>query len=122
MKYALTVSIHFCSLLQYLRVIVQQDIYTIELSESDLIRYNYHSNVDYIKMRTGDLERDIILTAIKKYRKQLELKKNIDKKFKDFETLYNHFNTLDMEQKWFLLDQLPYTYHEKLLKKLTREQ
>lgn len=101
---------------------ISGNVYNIKLHKSDIVRYNYHSNIDYIKARTAFLEDEIILKSVSKYAEQLELKVNTDKNFDNFETLYNHFNTLDIEQKWFLLDQLPYKYHEKLLKKLIREQ
>lgn len=97
------------------------NVYNIELHKSNIVRYNYHSNIDYIKARTALLEDEIILKSVSKYAEQLELKVNTDKNFDNFETLYNHFNTLDMEQKWFLLDQLPYKYHEKLLRRLIKD-
>lgn len=103
-------------------VITKNNHYTIKLHESDVVRHNYLSNIDYIKRRTGFLEDDIILRSVTKYNQQLELKAEADINFKDFKTLYNHFKTLDTEQKRELLYQLPYEYHSKLLKELIKNE
>jgi hypothetical protein len=92
--------------------------HNVKLSESNISRYSYLSNINYIKKRTALLEDEIILKSVATYAKQLELKENTDKKFNNFETLYNYFNTLDTKEKWLLLDQLPFEYQKKLLQYL----
>jgi len=99
----------------------KKQYYTINLSEYNIISHNYVSNIEYIKSQTGLLEEDIIIKTISNYNEQLELKENIRKSFPNFESLYNHFQTLDIKDKRFLLYQLPTEYHTKLLKELIKD-
>ena len=102
--------------------ISKSERYSIEISGTALNKNNYFSNIEYIKKLTGDLEDEIVSKSVKHYCQQLELKTATNKSFKDFETLYKHFKTLETEDKWKLLYQLPTEYHTKLLKELIKQE
>ena len=102
--------------------ISKSESYSIEISKTALNKSDYFSNIEYIKKHTGDLEEEIVLKSVKHFCQQLELKIATNKSFKDFETLYQHFQNLDIDDKFELLYYLPNEYHTKFLKKLIKEE